>query len=467
MLNCGGGSISYNAMGCPATYNGYSASWSRGKLSRLSQGSLSEGIHDYYFSYNAFGQRTHRSYTYRLPTSEPFEVALGMVMNYSQEFCYDQAGRLICERKFSEYYQSPSISDKIVYLYDADSIIGIVYTENGETDTYYFQRNLFGDVVGIYDVNGTKVGGYAYDAWGKCTITLNTKSVVTRNPIRYRGYYYDQDTGFYYLNARYYSPEWRRFISPDDTAYLDSETPNGLNLYVYCYNDPVTYVDGSGCSPWWSWLVSGLQVLGGIALCFVPGAQGIGVGFIVGGTLGLISNAVSPAIAQAIGGASSIVNGAGAFSTGMSILGLGIPGLIGGVALMGIGVATMAFGANEIVAATTGTNYIQQWTGMSDTVYGWTYFGLNLASSIGQAAGIRYRQIKTRTAIYNPDGSVKQYRYYRNNGNKLYDIDFNHPAYGNPKIKFPHYHGWTNAGIRAKEHQSYIELIIWLLLGGR
>lgn len=124
-------------MGCPVTYNGYSVSWSRGKLSRLSQGSPAEGIHDYYFSYNAFGQRTHRSYTYRLPTSEPFEVALGMVMNYSQEFCYDQAGRLICESKSSEYYQSPSISDKIVYLYDADSIIGIVYTENGETDTYY------------------------------------------------------------------------------------------------------------------------------------------------------------------------------------------------------------------------------------------------------------------------------------------------------------------------------------------
>ena len=137
LLNCGGESISYNAMGCPVTYNSYSVSWSRGKLSRLSKGSLSEGIHDYYFSYNAFGQRTHRSYTYNLPTSEPFEVALGMVMNYSQEFCYDQAGRLICERKSSEYYQTPSISDKIVYLYDADSIIGIVYTENGETDTYY------------------------------------------------------------------------------------------------------------------------------------------------------------------------------------------------------------------------------------------------------------------------------------------------------------------------------------------
>ena len=68
------------------------------------------------------------------------------------------------------------------------------------------------------------------------------------NPIRYRGYYYDQDTKLYYLNARYYCPEWRRFISPDDTAYLDAESVNGLNLYTYCNNDPVNYCDPSGHS---------------------------------------------------------------------------------------------------------------------------------------------------------------------------------------------------------------------------
>lgn len=66
------------------------------------------------------------------------------------------------------------------------------------------------------------------------------------NPIRYRGYYFDRETGLYYLNARYYSPEWRRFISPDDTAYLDPESVNGLNLYAYCNNDPVNYADPSG-----------------------------------------------------------------------------------------------------------------------------------------------------------------------------------------------------------------------------
>ena len=70
--------------------------------------------------------------------------------------------------------------------------------------------------------------------------------MTQRNPIRYRGYYYDRETGLYYLNARYYNPQWRRFISPDSPDYLDPETPNGLNLYAYCNNDPVNYADPSG-----------------------------------------------------------------------------------------------------------------------------------------------------------------------------------------------------------------------------
>ena len=83
---------------------------------------------------------------------------------------------------------------------------------------------------------------------GNCTISGNT-TVAKANPIRYRGYYYDSETGLYYCNARYYSPKWRRFISPDDTAYLDPSSVNGLNQYCYCGNDPENLVDPSGHIP--------------------------------------------------------------------------------------------------------------------------------------------------------------------------------------------------------------------------
>ena len=101
---------------------------------------------------------------------------------------------------------------------------------------------------------------------GNCTIASSTTNtaVANANPIRYRGYYYDDDTGLYYCNARYYSPMWRRFISPDNTSYLDPESVNGLNLYCYCGNDPVNYCDPSGNSPtkWWEWALAGLAVAG-------------------------------------------------------------------------------------------------------------------------------------------------------------------------------------------------------------
>ena len=127
-------------------------------------------------------------------------------------------------------------------------MIGVLYSYNGSSLTpYYYHRNLQGDVIGIYDANGTQIVKYSYDAWGNCTVAASSVfDLANNNPIRYRGYYYDRETKLYYLNARYYNPEWLRFISPDSTEYIDSENPNGLNLYAYCNNDPVNYSDPSG-----------------------------------------------------------------------------------------------------------------------------------------------------------------------------------------------------------------------------
>ena len=74
------------------------------------------------------------------------------------------------------------------------------------------------------------------------------KTLAELNPFRYRGYYYDEETGLYYLKSRYYDPEAGRFITIDDISYIDPDTINGLNLYAYCGNNPVMNVDPNGCS---------------------------------------------------------------------------------------------------------------------------------------------------------------------------------------------------------------------------
>lgn len=247
LIKCDSTSINYDAAGYPTTCNGYTVSFTRGKLSNLTYGSLREGMSSNVYTYNAFGQRIETNYRYMTKPGSTTAVVMGMVTAYTQVFRYDRFGRLIYERTTTQYYGEGSGTKKTVYLYDESGIIGMLHTsESGTTAAYYFARNLLGDVIGIYNTSGTKVGAYAYDAFGNCKITLDTDGIASRNPIRYRGYYYDKVSGTYDLNARYYSPEWHRFISPDDTSYLDPESANGLNLYAYCYNDPVNYCDPSG-----------------------------------------------------------------------------------------------------------------------------------------------------------------------------------------------------------------------------
>ena len=125
---------------------------------------------------------------------------------------------------------------------------------------YYYAYNAQGDVIGLYSVNenGYFVPQvyYTYDAWGKVlSITGNMADTLgQQNPFRYRGYYYDSETQFYYLNSRYYDPEVGRFINADDPEIIDGGNDHILenNLFAYCFNDPVNMTDDTGHWPQWA-----------------------------------------------------------------------------------------------------------------------------------------------------------------------------------------------------------------------
>ena len=235
-----GTDINYNDIGCPLSYGDKTLSWENGKLVGFISNSSTSGKTTNSYSYNAFGQRVRKEYSYLPPKKQ---MSSFHTRSRFTDYYYDHSGRLIAECWEESFSDFTSITSRLEFLYDESGMIGFKYIRNGvDKGAFYYQRNLQGDVIGIYNTSGVVQVEYAYDAFGNCTIKNSTNSDIANiNPIRYRGYYYDKETNLYYLNARYYNPEWRRFISPDNTAYLDPENVNGLNLYCYCYNDPISF----------------------------------------------------------------------------------------------------------------------------------------------------------------------------------------------------------------------------------
>ena len=148
----------------------------------------------------------------------------------------------------------------LYYLYDdTDSIMGISYGDN----TYTFAKNIQGDVIGIYS-GGALVAKYEYNAYGQilsitnasgANISNNATHIANLNPFRYRGYYYDTETGFYYLQSRYYDPVVGRFLNAD--AFVSTgQGILGNNMFAYCGNNPIRRIDIYGT--WfledaWNW----------------------------------------------------------------------------------------------------------------------------------------------------------------------------------------------------------------------
>ena len=151
--------------------------------------------------------------------------------------------------------------------------------------SYLYRKNLFGDVTEIYNETRQLVGKYSYTAFGECTVEVDVGQIATKNPIRYRSYYYDEEINLYYLKSRYYDPETGRFITIDDVSYLDSEAINGLNLYAYCANNPVMGCDPDGRIDWrkiFGWIVSVVSFIVRLPIQLVVGVVGVTANLIAG-----------------------------------------------------------------------------------------------------------------------------------------------------------------------------------------
>ena len=178
--------------------------------------------------------------------------------------------------------------------------------------TFWFEKNLQGDIIAVYNESGTKIITYKYDAWGNVTQTVHnstgTNIHAQKNPFRYRGYYYDTEIALYYLQSRYYNPRWGRFLNADAISYLGAgDELLSFNLFAYCGNNPVMGYDPEGTWNWgkfWDGVVSiGATIAGVVAAA----ATGVGIlkttgsivlaasgGMVIGATVtGVVNNTVN------------------------------------------------------------------------------------------------------------------------------------------------------------------------------
>jgi len=208
----------YDGIGNPLSDGKYTYTWEHGKqLAQIQKGTVTGT-----YTYDADGLRIARTY--------------GGV-----SYTYVYSGSQLVRMKRN--------NDTLYFTYDS---AGTPVTVNYNGTVYFYVTNLQGDVVAIVDHVGNAVLNYTYDAWGKmlaCTGNMST-TLGFSNPLRYRGYVYDLETGLYYLKSRYYDPEIGRFISPD-MLISTGQKFNGHNMFAYCLNNPVNCIDSDGYDAIW------------------------------------------------------------------------------------------------------------------------------------------------------------------------------------------------------------------------
>ena len=221
-----GNTITYDAIGNPLTYNGRTFTWDKSRqLSSIAATGLSVS-----YTYNDSGIRTSKTVN-------------GVTTNYHLN------GDKVSYEKTNSVYS--------YYTYDSN---GQLVSINYNGTEYYYIRNGQNDIIGLVNNAGTVVVNYTYSSWGEVLSTTGTLATTlgAANPYRYRGYRFDSETGYYYLQSRYYDPEMGRFINTDDQLKVGKDL-TGMNLYAYSGNNPTTRIDQSGHC----WIVVG-ALLGAI-----------------------------------------------------------------------------------------------------------------------------------------------------------------------------------------------------------
>ena len=305
-----GNSITYDAIGNPLTYGDYTTFQWRGR--ELMQYHYRE-VYEYedeppyidenllQFEYDAEGRRIRKNNQYQI-----------------YEYFWD-GDKLVRSTVFELYGQY--MSRDIRFYYDAQGNPSAFRVFNLNKDgttkdslSYYLVTNTQGDVIAIYSQDGVKIYTYEYDAWGNLLKGTNTADgghmADAYNPFRYRGYYWDWESRLYYVNSRYYNPQWGRFISADVPEVSAAEPDSVLryNLYAYCLNNPVNLTDKDGTWPSWATkLIVGTAVIAAAAVlvvatggaaagplgCFAVGAlKGAVVGAAIGSATGAVTGAV-------------------------------------------------------------------------------------------------------------------------------------------------------------------------------
>ena len=208
---------------------------------------------------------------------------LGVDEQKTVDYTYNSNG-LIIKKVLGYWYADDRDSEEYTtkYYYDGEKLIteigprnrlDFLYDENGilyglikdSSRKYFYIRDFMSNILGLVDDSGNIVVKYKYDAYGNRISITDTSGcdLGNINPFRYKGYYYDDDVEMYYCKSRFYVPLWHRWLNSDSINYLEPKNITSLNLFTYCNNNPVMYVDPTG-----RFTILGLLISVGLSLAF-------------------------------------------------------------------------------------------------------------------------------------------------------------------------------------------------------